>query len=665
MARPRPHVLEILGVVALVVAVPVMVLVAVRVGGPPSPGAIWLAPAAFVVAAVVSTSAYRRWGREADAQVAHLREQARIHAMLAGASDVTLIIGEGRITYQSPSTRRVMGYGPDELVGRTYLEVIHPEDRGQVVESVRELLAAPGASGLIACRLEAADGTYIPVESSCRNLNHDPAVGGFVVSSRDVTERRLLEEQLEHRAFHDSLTGLANRALLLDRLEHTGARLGRTGGRYAVIYVDLDGFKPINDRLGHVAGDTVLVAVAQRLEAATRRADTLARLGSDEFAIVVEEHHGVADAAGIAERILADLRRPILVDDNEVHVTASIGVAYDGTGDDPADVLRNADIAMYLAKRDGRDRYEVFEPRMHAAVVERLHLQADLQRAIDEGQLRCHYQPIVALDDRRVVAVEALVRWEHPDRGLINPGEFIPLAEETGLVVGIGRIVLHEACAQVQRWRSTLPGSEHLTVSVNVSMRQFSTGDLLGDVGSALASSGLPPGALTLELTESAFVHDAERTLAVLHELKALGVRLAIDDFGTGYSSLAYLHRFPVDVLKIDRSFVTSVVSGRQSPALARAIVDLGRSLDLLTVAEGIEHDAELTQFRELECTHGQGYLFARPAAAAEIADLLTGRLSVPPQATTPDAPTDVTPGPGHAVPTGLGRSFDVSDSSH
>ncbi|MEX1163433.1 MAG: EAL domain-containing protein [Nitriliruptor sp.] len=618
-------------------------------GGPPGHG---LAALGTVVLVLVGRRIARLAddGEEARARVA--AEQARIQAMLAGASDVTLIIGDGRVTYQSPSTQRVMGYPSDALIGRSYLEMVHPADRGQVVEFVRGMLQEPGGTGLIECRLEAADGTFVPVESSCRNLLHDPAVNGFVVSSRDVTERRLLEQQLEHRAFHDDLTGLANRALLLDRLEHTGARIRRSGGRYAVLYVDIDGFKPVNDSLGHTAGDAVLLAIAQRLEDATRRSDTLARLGSDEFAIIVEEHHGAVEATGIAERILDDVRLPIQAEGTEVQVTASIGIAYDADGDGPADVLRNADIAMYLAKRDGRDRFEVFEPRMHVAVIERLHLESDLQHAIDAGELRCHYQPIVALVDRHVVGVEALVRWEHPERGTVHPGEFIPFAEETGLVVGIGRFVLHEACAQVQRWRTDLPGSQDLTVSVNVSMRQFSVGDLLGDVASALATSGLPASALTLELTESALIHDAERTLALLHELKALGVRLAIDDFGTGYSSLAYLHRFPVDVLKIDRSFVTSVVSGRQSPALARAIVDLGRSLDLVTIAEGIEHDVELVQFRELDCTQGQGYLFARPAPPDEIAALLVGALA-----------SAVAPVPASAEP--VPASFDVAGPRH
>jgi diguanylate cyclase (GGDEF)-like protein/PAS domain S-box-containing protein len=581
--------------------------------------------AATIGAVLIFLAGYRitRFATESEAaRAAVAAEQGRVQAMLAGGSDVTFIVGDGRVTYQSPSTERVMGYAPDSLLGRDYLDLVHPDDRARTVEFVRGLLDEPGASGLLACRLQAADGVYLPVESSCRNLLHDPAVAGFVVTARDVTERQQLEQQLEHRAFHDDLTGLANRALLLDRLQHTAARVARSGGRYAVLVVDVDGFKPINDTFGHATGDAVLRAVARRLEAATRRSDTIARLASDEFAVLVEEHLDAVDAARIAARILAEVRQPIPTGGADVTVSVSIGIADDRDGDRPEDVLRNADIAMYLAKRDGADRFEVFEPRMHLAVVERLSLESDLQRAIDQAELRCHYQPIVTLTDRRIVGVEALVRWEHPDRGTVSPGEFVPLAEETGLIVGLGRSVLREACSQVATWRHTIPSARDLTVSVNVSMRQFSHGDLLADVRGALADSGLPASALTLELTESALANDADRTIQVLEQLRSLGVRIAIDDFGTGYSSLAYLHRFPVDVLKIDRSFVTSVVSGRQSPLLARAIVELGRSLHLATVAEGIEHDAELAQFRELECTHGQGFLFARPGDAD-----VTGRL--------------------------------------
>jgi diguanylate cyclase (GGDEF)-like protein/PAS domain S-box-containing protein len=574
-----------------------------------------------------------------DREEAHARlagEEAHVRALLAHASDVTLVIADARISYQSPSAEHLLGYRPGALVGVSYLELIHPDDRSQVIDFVRDLLHVPGASGLVESRIRAHDGSWVPVESSCRNLLDDPQIRGFVVNSRDISERKELEQQLEHRALHDPLTGLANRALLLDRLQHAAARTARNGSRYAVLFVDLDDFKPINDTLGHAVGDAVLTTIARRLTRAVRSADTVARIAGDEFAILLEDGRTDADAAKAAGRILAAMSRPIPAGGTEVEVTASIGIAYDEGGTDPTHVLRNADIAMYLAKRAGKDRFEIFESAMHVQVVERLQLEADLHQAITCDQLVVHYQPIVTLAQRRTVGVEALVRWEHPERGTISPGRFIPLAEETGLIVPIGRHVLREACRQLACWRARFPGGDQLTVSVNVSMRQLLVGDLVEDVRRALLDAGLPAPALTLELTESSLATDAEQALEALRRLKALGVRLAIDDFGTGYSSLAYLHRFPVDVLKIDRSFVSSVASGQQSPALARAIVDLGRSLDLVTLAEGIEHDHELSQFRELDCTLGQGYLFARPAAPAAIERYLTAELGARAEPTVP-----------------------------
>jgi len=552
-----------------------------------------------------------------------VEEEAHIRALLETASDVTIVITDAEVVYQSPSAERLFGYAPGELLGKRYLDLVHPDDLAATVEAVRDLLASPGRSGLIECRLLGADGGWIPVESNCRNLLDDPQIRGFVVNSRDVSDRKALERQLEHRTIHDPLTGLTNRALLLDRLDHTVARASRLGGSFAVLFVDLDGFKAINDAHGVTVGDAVLRTVAYRLLDVVRGADTVARLGGDEFAVLLEHDDSPVDAAKVAQRILGAVSGPIDADGRRVQLTASIGIAHAEDGTQAAEVLRNADIAMHLAKESGRDRFEVFETSMHVRVVERLELEADLAVAVDRGELAIHYQPIVALVDQHITGFEALLRWTHPERGNVPPNRFVPMAEQTGLIVPIGRFVLREACRQLADWRRRKPGAADLTISVNVSMRQLTDSDLVADVHEALTDAGLPAGALTLELTESALVTDAEATIATLTQLKGLGVRIAIDDFGTGYSSLAYLHRFPVDVLKIDRSFVNSVASGRQSPALARAIVDLGRSLDLLTVAEGIEHDAELAQFRQLDCTHGQGFLFSRPVAADAAAALV------------------------------------------
>jgi diguanylate cyclase (GGDEF)-like protein/PAS domain S-box-containing protein len=567
-----------------------------------------------------------------DREAAHGRladEEAHVRALLAHASDVTIVIADAEITYQSPSAERLLGYPAGSLLGANYLDLIHPDDRERTIGFVRDLLRDPGASGLVECRLRANDGSWIPVESSCRNLLADPQIRGFVVNSRDVSERKELEQQLEHRALHDPMTGLANRALLLDRLTHTAARSARSNSRYAVLLIDIDDFKPINDTLGHAVGDAVLSTIAQRLTRVVRSADTVARIGGDEFAVLIEDSRADADAAKAAGRVLAAMSRPIHAGGAAVELTASIGIAYDEGGLDPGNVLRNADIAMYLAKRAGKDRFEIFETAMHVQVVERLQLEADLHQALAKDQLRLHYQPIVTLENRRVVGLEALVRWDHPERGIISPGRFIPLAEETGLIAPIGRYVLREACRQLACWRARVPGADQLTVSVNLSMRQLLVGDVVEDVRRALLDAGLPAPALTLELTESSLATDAEQAIEALRRLKSLGVRLAIDDFGTGYSSLAYLHRFPVDILKIDRSFVSSVATGQQSPALARAIVDLGRSLDLVTVAEGIEQELELAQFQQLDCTLGQGYLFARPAEPAVIERFLARELAV------------------------------------
>jgi diguanylate cyclase (GGDEF)-like protein/PAS domain S-box-containing protein len=567
-------------------------------------------------------------GEAADSRLAD--DEAHVRALLANASDVTIVIADAQITYQSPSAERLLGYPAGALLGTGYLDLIHPDDRPATIGFVRELLENPGGSGLVECRLQANDGSWVPVESSCRNLLADPQIRGFVVTSRDVSERKELEEQLEHRALHDPMTGLANRALLLDRIERTGARSARDGSRYAVLFVDIDDIKPINDTLGHAVGDAVITTIAQRLTRVVRSADTVARVGGDEFAVLLEDSRADADAAKAAGRVLAAVSRPIEAAGTQVEVTASVGIAYDQGDTEASSVLRNADIAMYLAKRAGKDRFEIFEAAMHAQVVERLHLEADLHQALGGGQLHLHYQPIVTLVDGGTVGLEALLRWEHPERGNITPDRFIPLAEETGLIVPIGRYVLREACRQLACWRARVPGAHDLTISVNLSMRQLLVGDIVEDVRRALFEAGLPAPALTLELTESSLATDTEQAIESLRQLKSLGVRVAIDDFGTGYSSLAYLHRFPVDELKIDRSFVSSVASGQQSPALARAIVDLGRSLGLVTVAEGIEHDLELTEFRQLDCTLGQGYLFARPADVSTTERYLVNALAEP-----------------------------------
>ena len=422
------------------------------------------------------------------------------------------------------------------------------------------------------------------------------------------------------QAFNDSLTGLPNRALLLDRMELTLARAEREHRDITVLFLDLDGFKPVNDSMGHLAGDRLLIDVAQRLKTCLRRAETAARVGGDEFAILLADLDDPQRAVDVAERIIAALTAPFSLFGREVFVSASIGIA---TGHDaPEDLLRNADVAMYRAKREGGDRYRVFEPGMHAAVVDRLELEADLRRAVERNELALRFQPIVELQSGRLTGVEALLRWNHPTRGLMAPLDFIPLAEETGLIVALDRWVIAEACRQAARWRDRFGAAAPGWVSANLSGRHLLESGLEASVGRALAEAGLEPGALTLEITETVLVQDVALAVERLERLKELGVRIAIDDFGTGYSSLRYVGRFPADFLKIAKPFVDGLHDDKDA-ALVQTIVSLGRSLGMEPIAEGIEQRSQLERLRELGSTYGQGYLFARPVGAEEIDALL------------------------------------------
>ena len=443
---------------------------------------------------------------------------------------------------------------------------------------------------------------------------------------RDAYEReRSTAEQLKHQAFHDPLTDLANRGLLADRVEHALARAKRLKSTVAVLFLDLDDFKTINDSLGHTIGDQLLVAVAERLRECLRESDTAARLGGDEFAILIEDVPEPGDVARTAERLIDALEAPFALEDKEVFVHASIGVAL-GHGPEEetsGDLLRNADLAMYIAKGQGKRRYEFFKPSMHSGVVERLALKADLQRALEHEEFVLHYQPIVQLDGARIVGMEALVRWQHPERGLLAPDQFIPLAEETGLIRSMGEWVLREACSRMRAWQIAL--GRELTLTVNLSPRQVSEPTLVQEVAAALGESGLPPGSLVLEITESVLMGDTETTTGKLGRLQGLGVRLAIDDFGTGYSSLEYLKRLPIDMIKVAKPFVDDVTRGREQSDLAEAIIRLGDTFGLETVAEGIEHPEQALLLRELGCPLGQGFFFSVPLRVAEAEAALAG----------------------------------------
>ena len=439
-------------------------------------------------------------------------------------------------------------------------------------------------------------------------------------------ERQTFQHQLWRQAFHDPLTGLPNRALFRDRLEQALKRAERRMRSVAVLFLDIDNFKLVNDSLGHEQGDALLLTVAERLQACLRASDTAARIGGDEFTLLLEDVSDADDASAVAERVAAALRAPLVLDGQEVFPTASIGIALSTPRRNrPDSILRDADVAMYHAKADGKDRSAVFDERMLEQAAERLTLEADLRRAVDRGELLVHYQPIVSLKDRAVVEVEALVRWHHPERGLVSPAEFIPVAEATGLIVPIGQQVLEQACRQVVAWQTRYPAEPKLVVSVNLSARQFQHPDLLGDIRRAVGTAGLDPHCLKLEITESTVMHDAEAAVTTMNELKTLGIQLAIDDFGTGYSSLGYLKRFPIDTLKIDRSFVSGLGQDAQDTAIVRSVLALARSLGLSVTAEGIETSGQQAQLAELDCDRGQGYLFARPLAARDIDAMLFG----------------------------------------
>jgi diguanylate cyclase (GGDEF)-like protein len=433
--------------------------------------------------------------------------------------------------------------------------------------------------------------------------------------------------ELHQRAFHDPLTGLPNRALLQDRLVRALDRARRRGQSIAVLFLDLDNFKRINDSLGHDAGDRLLIAATDRLRGCLRSEDTLARLGGDEFTVLLEEISGPRTPLLVAERIAEALRAPVQLDGQQVYTAASIGIAISSPGADQAsDLLRDADLAMYHAKAAGKGRHEMFDPSMRAQLSQWLAMEAELRQAIERGEMRVHYQPIVALESETISEVEALVRWQHPERGLIPPAEFIPLAEQTGLIVALGRLVLEEACRQVKGWQLRQPAQSPLGVSVNLSPRQFQDPRLVDDVRGILERTGLDPSTLKLEITETLILEDSESTLAVITELRDLGVRLAVDDFGTGNSALSYLKRFPIDTLKIDRSFINGLGHQREDTAIVHAVIAFAKALGVRVTAEGIETAEQLSHLKELACDRGQGYYFTKPQTPEVIGTLLARR---------------------------------------
>jgi len=556
-------------------------------------------------------------------QDAMRRSEARFRALVHSASDLIVVMNAaGIISYVSPSIETMLGYNDAAMRGANWLDLIHPDDVGRVRQIYTEILATPGARAFSETRARHRDGSWRVLEVNRTNLLDQDDVGGIVLNARDVTERAAFEEQLQHQAFHDLLTGLPNRALFLDRLEHALARAARQGESAAVLFLDLNRFKVVNDSLGHDAGDQLLVALAARVRACLREEDTVARFGGDEFAILLSELGALGDLSGVArtaERIITALEAPFQIGGHAIVAAASVGVVTSTPGVTSAGLLGDADVALYRAKAQGRGRYQVFDETMHARALERLELEADLRLALERGEFQVYYQPKVELATGRVAGMEALVRWQSPTRGFVAPVAFIPLAEETGLIQPLGHWVLEEACRQTTRWNAGASEADAIVVSVNLSARQFAHPPLVADVARALAESGVEPRQIQLEITESVAMDDAEATVTTLRRLKDLGVELAIDDFGTGYSSLAYLKRFPVDALKIDRAFVSGLERDSEDASIVNAVVSLGHALRMAVVAEGVETAEESAQLCELGCELGQGYYWARPLPAEQV----------------------------------------------
>ena len=564
--------------------------------------------------------------RVADRTAELFASEQRFHALVQHSSDVVTVVStEAEVLYQSESVQRVFGYPAQVLTGRRLTNLLDPESAARLAQALRSVAGRPYATTVLELTVRHRDRRRRQAEMTITNLLGDPSVGGLVLNTRDISERKELQDQLVHEAYHDALTQLANRALFRERVSEALEHRADTDD-VTVLFLDLDGFKEVNDSLGHLAGDQLLVQVADRLRDSIRDGDIVARFGGDEFAVLIESPIGSPDAETVASRIVDSLHEPFRIDTRDIHVQASIGLAAAGllAQDDGGaeQLMRNADLAMYKAKSAGGSGFASYDPQMLSGLVDRLELEADLRLALERGELELHYQPTIDLSDSRVVGFEALVRWQHPTRGLISPRDFIPIAEGTGLIVPLGRWVMAEACRQAVTWDAA--GADRpIKMAVNVSVRQFDRCDLPAIVGEVLAETGMPSGQLCLEMTESVLMTDTEENLAALVRLKALGVTLAIDDFGTGYSSLAYLRRFPVDTLKIDRSFVERLGEQTDDAALASTIVQLGHSLGMSTVAEGIEEYGQLAALRDMGCTYAQGYYFSRPVPADEAGRLL------------------------------------------
>lgn len=552
-------------------------------------------------------------------QMALRDSEQRFRMLEAHSADIVAIVDRrGDVSYLSPSGEREWFAAGESSNVPNLISLAHPSDCRQIASTLQEVISrAAGDTVHQEARFYHRDRTLHFYEAIFNNLSTVPNVAGIVVTCHNIDERMAFTKELTHRAFHDPLTGLPNRALFLDRLDHALSKSAESHLMVAVLFIDIDHFKLINDSLGHQSGDALLVHVAERLKSSIRGGDTVARLGGDEFTILLDDIRSPEAVEAIAQQIGADMRHPVQFGDRSVSVTASIGLVTSRQCREQTSIsmLRQADAAMYRAKMTGKGRFSVYDESMKEDALDRLDLEADLRFAIARGQIRVVYQPIIDLKSGDVVEAEALVRWMHPERGLMSPDQFIPLAEDAGLIVELGTWVLRQACAQAAVWRSTArEGDSPVGVSVNISAHQLMDDALLRNVRNALNDAGLPPHLLKLEITESVMMHDLAITTDRLNKLRTLGVKLAVDDFGTGYSSMSYLCNFPVDTLKIDRAFVARLCNNPEDQAIIEAIIALARSLRLQVTSEGIETREQMELLTRLGSDYGQGYFFARPA---------------------------------------------------
>jgi len=580
-----------------------------------------------------------------------LAERNQLFQLISeNAADMIAVVdGRGHRLYNSPAYERILGYSPEELKATSSIEQVHPGDRQLLLEAA-EKARRTGRGERLEYRIRHKDGSWRILESTASAIrNTKGETTRLVIVNRDITERKRTEEMLAHSALYDGLTGLPNRNLFLDRLQHALARSARysTSQNLTVLFLDVDEFKIYNDSLGRVVGDQLLIQIGRRLTSVLRGADTisrrvvskdadvaiveetLSRLGGDEFAVLLDNIRDPSDGIRVADRIQETLKTPFLVNGQQMVISASIGMALRSAASGQAeDLLRDAETAMFRAKRAGKARCEVFDAAMHSSAVNRLKLETDLRKALELGEFRVFYQPVVCLRSGQITGFEALSRWQRPG-GLVSPSEFIPVAEESGLILDINRSLLREACQQLRLWHDQFPSDPPLAMSVNITPKQIAQPELASEIGLILEQTNVAPSTIQLEIVETIAMRDAEMAGGVLSELKALGVRLSVDDFGTGYSSLSRLQRLPIDTLKIDRSFVSKMDVDTETREIVRTVIMLAHNLDLTVVAEGAETKGQVDDLKELGCELAQGYFFARPGESTVMSEMLANHVGI------------------------------------